>query len=198
MHLLSTQPGGFVEDAAGLVRIEQDPADIVVLSATDTTLSLLAAAHAKLPADFPSVRLANLLHLRQPASVDLYIDEVLRHARVIIVDHLGGESYWPYGTEQLVALARANGQTLILFSGDHSEDMNLLRKSTAPATDCRTLWRYLRESGPDNALQFFNYLGVRFFQRDVIALPPKPLPDIAPIPSPPMPRIVKPISDSRH
>src|SRR5689334_22510982 len=105
MHLLATKPGGFVDDAAGIVRIEQDPADIVILSATDTTLSLLAAACNKLSDDFPSVRLCNLLHLRQAASIDLYIDEVLQHARVVIVDHLGGESYWQYGTEQLVALA---------------------------------------------------------------------------------------------
>ena len=179
MHLLSTRPGGFVDDTAGLVRIEQDPADIVILSATDTTLALLAAAHAMLPENFPSVRLCNLLHLRQSATVDLYIDEVLRHARVVVVDHLGGESYWPYGTEQLVQLARAQGQTLLMFSGDHSEDDNLLRKSTAERQHCHTLWRYLRESGPANVLQFFYYIGQTFFALPLPTLPPRPLPEIA-------------------
>ena len=70
MHLLSTRPGGFVEDESIVTRLEQTPADIVILSSADTTLALLAQAcaaiHAQQP-DFPSVRLVNLLHLRQPA-----------------------------------------------------------------------------------------------------------------------------------
>lgn len=178
MHLLATRPGGFSDDAAGIVRVEQDPADIVILSAADTTLALLANACAQLPDDFPGVRLCNLLHLRQSAAVDLYIDEVLQHARVVIVDHLGGESYWPYGTEQLVALAQARGQALAMFSGDHTEDINLLQKSTAPREHCRMLWRYLREGGADNALQFFNGIGAFFFDLPRQVLPPRPLPEI--------------------
>ncbi|MET0377539.1 MAG: cobaltochelatase subunit CobN [Spongiibacteraceae bacterium] len=179
MHLLATRPGGLVDDTAGLIRIEQDPADIVILSAADTTLALLAAAHAKLGDDFPSVRLCNLLYLRQLATIDMYVDEVLRHARVVIVDHLGGESYWPYGTEQLVQLARQNAQTLVMFSGDRSEDINLLNKSTATPEQCRELWRYLREGGPDNAQQFFQFIGGQFFERTRDALPPRALPEIA-------------------
>ncbi len=106
MHLLRTTPGGFVDDAAGVMRIEQTPAPIVVLSSADTTLSLLASVVPRLEAGFPAVRLANQSFLRQPASVDFYVDDVLRHARVVVVDHLGGESYWPYGIERIVSLAR--------------------------------------------------------------------------------------------
>ena len=72
MHLLSTRPGGYVEDGGqGLVRVEQTPGDIVVLSAADTTLSLLSDAAASLGEGFPRVRLANLMWLRQPASTDM-------------------------------------------------------------------------------------------------------------------------------
>ena len=93
MHLLSTRPGGHVEDGGqGVVRVEQTPGDIVILSAADTTLALLADAAAQLPADFPTVRLVNLMFLRQPASVDMYVDDVLRHARVVTIDHLGSLS----------------------------------------------------------------------------------------------------------
>ena len=73
---------------------------IVVLSSADTTLSLLASVFPRLGAGFPSVRLANQSYLRQPASVDFYVEDVLRHARVVMVDHLGGEAYWPYGIER--------------------------------------------------------------------------------------------------
>ncbi len=186
MHLLATRPGGFVDDAAGLIRIEQQPADIVILSAADTTLALLAAACVRMDADFPSVRLCNLQYLRQQATIDMYIDEVLQHATVIIVDHLGGESYWPYGTEQLTQLARGKlpsaagiTQTLVMFSGDRSEDPNLIDKSTATRTQNHQLWRYLREGGADNAQQFLNFIGQQFFARPHAVLPPKPLPDIA-------------------
>ena len=129
MHLLSTRPGGFVEDAGVTVRLAQTPADIVVLSSADTTLALLAAAQAREVAP-PSLRLANVMFLKQPASLDLYIEEVLQHARVVVVDHLGAESAWPYGIRRLGELARARGQRLALFSGDLQEDENLLRKGT--------------------------------------------------------------------
>ena len=72
MHLLSTRPGGYVEDnGQGVVRVEQTPGDIVVLSAADTTLSLLADVAAGLDPSYPKVRLANLMWLRQPASTDM-------------------------------------------------------------------------------------------------------------------------------
>ncbi|RGE40110.1 cobaltochelatase subunit CobN [Comamonas testosteroni] len=181
MHLLAVQPGGFVDDEAFVASMGQTPADIVILSAADTTLALLADAYAQLRQagdgeQIPSVRLANLMHLRQPASVDLYVDEVLQHARVIVVDHLGGESYWPYGTERVREICRQNGIALVMFSGDTTEDLNLLQKSTASAEQCRTLWRYLREGGAANARELFAYLQHQFFGRELQALPPRPLP----------------------
>lgn len=174
MHLLAAQPGGFIEDDSVVTRIEQDPADIVILSAADTTLALLAAACP--PTDFATVRLANLLHLRQPASVDLYLDEVLQQARVIVIDHLGGESYWPYGTEQIGTLCRARNIALVMFSGDTSEDLNLLLQSTVEIEVARTLWRYLREGGLTNAHNFYRFIGVHFLAKTSSIAPPSPLP----------------------
>ncbi|APR39481.1 cobaltochelatase subunit CobN [Paraburkholderia sp. SOS3] len=161
MHLLRTTPGGFVDDTQGVIRIDQRPAEIVVLSSADTTLSLLASVVPRLPAGFPSVRLANVTYLRQPASVDFYIEDVLQHARVVVVDHLGGEAYWPYGIEQVVALAERKRQTLAMFSGDLQEDPNLLARSTADAALCHRLWRYLREGGPHNAEGFLRCIAWR-------------------------------------
>ncbi|WP_326534559.1 cobaltochelatase subunit CobN [Pseudorhodoferax sp.] len=178
MHLLSTRPGGFVEDPSVVTRLDQQPADIVVLSSADTTLALLSAAAQQL-AGFPSLRLANLLHLRQPASLDLYVDEVLQHARVVVVDHLGSESAWPYGVQQIAALARAKGQRLAMFSGDLQEDPHLLARSTLPQADCRLLWQYLRAGGPANArafLQAVAHLGLGLGEAPP---PPRTLPQAA-------------------
>jgi len=157
MHLLSTRPGGFVEDDSVITRLDQTPAEMVVLSSADTTLSLLADAYRlwqQADAGAPTLRLANLLHLRQSASLDLYIAEVLQHARLVIVDHLGAESAWPYGIEQLRKLALARGQKLALFSGDSQEDAELLAKGTLAPEQSRALWQYLRAGGLANAREF--------------------------------------------
>ncbi|MGF6962999.1 cobaltochelatase CobN [Paraburkholderia sp. WC7.3g] len=176
MHLLRTTPGGFVDDTQGVIRIDQQPADIVVLSSADTTLSLLASVVPRLGDGFPSVRLANVTYLRQPASVDFYIDDVLQHARVVVVDHLGGETYWPYGIEQVVALAQRKQQTLAMFSGDLQEDPNLLARSTASAELCQQLWRYLREGGPQNAEAFLRCIAYRVLDWGREPEPPRALP----------------------
>jgi cobaltochelatase CobN len=181
MHLLSTRPGGHVEDGGqGVVRVAQTPGDIVVLSAADTTLSLLADAAARLGPDFPSVRLANLMWLRQPASTDLYVDEVLRHAKVVVIDHLGSPSDWAYVVEQVTSLAARNGQWVSLFSGDEVQDPQLILRSTASPDDCHQLWRCLREGGRDNAQAFFSLIGHVAF--GLGARPPAalPLPPVLP------------------
>jgi cobaltochelatase CobN len=176
MHLLRTTPGGFVDDTQGVIRIDQRPAEIVVLSSADTTLSLLASAVPRLGEGFPSVRLANVTYLRQPASVDFYVEDVLQHARVVVVDHLGGEAYWPYGIEQVVALAARKQQVLAMFSGDLQEDPNLLARSTADAAFCHQLWRYLREGGAQNAEAFLRCLAWRSLGWGHEPAPPRVLP----------------------
>ena len=179
MHLLRTTPGGFVDDAAGVIRIDQRPAQIVVLSSADTTLALLAAAAARLGPDFPSVRLANVTFLRQPASVDFYIDDVLQHARAVVIDHLGGESYWPYGIEQAMALARRKQQALAMFSGDLQEDPNLVAKSSVDPALCQQWWRYLREGGAQNAEAFLRAVAFHTLGWGSEPAPPRPLPAAA-------------------
>lgn len=177
MHLLSARPGGHVEDGGqGVVRVSQTPGDIVVLSAADTVLSLLAGVAGQLGPDYPKVRLANLMWLRQPASADLYVEDVLRHARVVVIDHLGSPSDWAYVVERATSLARERGQWLAMFSGDFSEDPQLLLRSTAPPEDCRHLWRSLREGGPDNGAAFFSLIGHAAFGLGPRPAAPTPLP----------------------
>ena len=166
MHLLSTRPGGHVEDGGlGVVRVEQTPGDIVVLTVADTTLSLLAEVASGLPDDFPRVRLANLMWLRQPASTDMYMDDVLRHAKAIVIEHLGSPSDWAYIVDQVCASAQARGQWLVMVSGECVEDAQLLLRSTAPRDECTHLWRCLREGGRDNAKNFFQLIAHAAFGR---------------------------------
>ncbi|KHJ61110.1 cobaltochelatase subunit CobN, partial [Burkholderia glumae] len=179
MHLLRTTPGGFVDDTQGVIRIDQRPAEIVILSSADTTLALLASVVPRLGEGFPSVRLANLTFLRQPASVDFYVEDVLQHARVVVIDHLGGEAYWPYGIEQAVALAERRGQRLAMFSGDLQEDPNLIARSTVEPARCRQWWRYLREGGAHNAQALLRSIAFHALGVGEEPAPPRPLPAAA-------------------
>ena len=186
MHLLSSRPGGFVEDDSIITRLDQTPADMVVLSSADTTLSLLADAYRmwlqaepRAAGSTPTLRLANLLHLRQSASLDLYIDEVLQHARLVIVDHLGAESTWPYGIEQLQKLARRKGQKLAMFSGDNQEDPELLAKGTLEPEQSRALWQYLRAGGLGNAREFLRMAAAWGLNQGREGAPVRVLPPVA-------------------
>ncbi|MEM7294586.1 MAG: cobaltochelatase subunit CobN, partial [Pseudomonadota bacterium] len=180
MHLLVATPGGGDEED-GIVALGQSPGDIVILSAQDTDLALLAAAVDALPSHYPSVRLANLMQLKQPAATDLYMEEVVQHARVIIVSLLGGTAYWHYQAEQLQALARRGELDLVLVPGDDQRDDNLLASGTVEGDLATALWRYLREGGLRNAGSMFDCLNQTFFadrigEQPLEVEPPRPLP----------------------
>src|ERR1700730_11697232 len=105
MHLLTTSSTG-LDEIVEAVDLGQPPGDIAVLSFADSDLAGLAAAWTIEKAALPSVRLANLSDLRHPLSVDLGIDRVGRHAKVVVVRLLGGLDFWRYGVERLAAMAR--------------------------------------------------------------------------------------------
>jgi len=178
LHVLATRPGGYAA-GDGVVDLAQTPADVVILSAADTDLRLLADACETLPRDQPTLRLASLLSLRSNASVDLYVDEVLQHAKVVVVSLIGGAGYWPYGVEQLVERARDGLVQLVLVPGDDTPDPELERLSTLSAAECHRVWRYLREGGPDNARALLHFVGLRFFGVGEDPPEPRALPRVA-------------------
>jgi hypothetical protein len=82
MHLLVAAPGSVVDETAA-VDLGQTPGEIVVLTAADSEIALLADAHEGLRREFgaarvPRLRLANWLRLRHNLSVDLHVDAVGR------------------------------------------------------------------------------------------------------------------------
>eukprot|EP01036_Dinobryon_divergens_P045548 gene45548-60872_t len=104
---------------------------------------------------------------------------VLQHARVVVVDHLGAESAWAYGLQQLEKLAKRKGQQLAMFSGDLQEDEDLLARSTAPRAVSRQLWQYMRAGGAGNALQFLRAVAFHGLGHGEAPLPPRSLPQVA-------------------
>ncbi|WP_181956526.1 cobaltochelatase subunit CobN, partial [Mesorhizobium norvegicum] len=150
MHILTTTSAS-LDDLAEPVDLRQTPADIVALSFTDSDLAGLAAAWKADAGRLPSMRLAALRDLRHPMSVDLWVDSVARHAKIILVRILGGYDWWRYGCDQLASTARERGIKLALLPGEcRDEDLRLIEASTLPREELDGLLDYFREGGPAN------------------------------------------------
>jgi cobaltochelatase CobN len=149
MHLLATTSAS-IDDLVEPVDLRQPPGDIVILSFADSDLAGLAAAWAAQRNVLPSVRLANLRDLRHPLSVDLWLDSVARHAKVIVVRLLGGLDWWRYGVERLASLAREHAIPLALLPGEDRDDPRLAEASTLPPGELDRLLRFFREGGAEN------------------------------------------------
>ncbi|PYC25839.1 cobaltochelatase subunit CobN [Aquipseudomonas alcaligenes] len=174
MHLLRAQ-AGVTLPADSIADLGQTPAELVILCTGDSHLSLLAEVARELPADFPSLRLASPAQLPNHASVDFYVEQVLRHARVILISVHGGVSYWRYGIERVVELGRL-GATIILVPGDDRADPELSELSNVPSEDSQRLWQYLRQGGADNARHLLHCIASRWLQRDYPWSEPRALP----------------------
>jgi cobaltochelatase CobN len=147
MHLLQTT-SATLDDIVEPRDLGQTPGDIVVLSFADSDLSGLATAYAT--EDLPTLRLAHLRDLRHPMSIDLWIDKVGRHAKVIVVRLLGGLDWWRYGLEALSAMAREHNIALAVLPGEDRNDKRLDEASTLPPDDLAALLSYFREGGREN------------------------------------------------
>ncbi|MBI0435303.1 cobaltochelatase subunit CobN [Roseomonas sp. KE0001] len=149
MHLLPRETRS-LDEAEAAIDLGQSPAELVLLSFTDSDLAAAAAAWDSLPAPRPSLRLASLARLRHPLSVDLYAESVLERARCIVIRLLGGLDYWRYGAEEVAALCRARGIPLALLPGDGRADARLDALSTLAAPLRTRLDALLRAGGPAN------------------------------------------------
>jgi cobaltochelatase CobN len=153
MHLLLAQKGT-ISDGGEAVDLGQSPGDILFLSAADTELAAIAAAQKP---DRPSLRVASLMQLTHPMSVDTYVERTARHARLVIVRALGGASYFAYALEALHAAAANRGALIAVLPGDDKPDPGLDAFSNVACEDRDALWRYLIEGGAANAAAFLDY-----------------------------------------
>lgn len=147
MHVVFRESRG-LEETATPRDIGQDPADLVVLSYSDSDLAAFAAGWRRGRNNLPSLRLANLAELRHPLSVDTYIERTLSRARGILVRLIGGESYWSYGLAALQQLAKDRGIVLAVLPADGRDDTRLDAYSTLPVSTLRRLKVLCDTGGP--------------------------------------------------
>jgi len=143
---LSIKHSVALDDAEIAINPSQSPADMLVLSFTDSDLACMAVA----AGDAENLRLTSLAGLKHPLSVDLYIEQVAAHAKVILVRLLGGYDWWKYGVDELHKLAVSKNIKLIMVSGCHP-DARLRELSTAPKDMVDAVEVCLAAGGAENA-----------------------------------------------
>ncbi len=177
MHRISSTSGGW-NQSEGLIFLEQTPAPFVLITAADTDIQTLAASVPKLPANFPALRVANLLQLQQQLSIDTYGEQVLELAQVIILRLLGGRSYWSYGLEVVQEIVQNNGKTLIVMPGDDAFDPDLISLSTVPLGIVNQIWQYFSEGGVENFVNALQFISDSCLLTAYNPAPPQPIPRV--------------------
>ncbi|WP_170417935.1 cobaltochelatase subunit CobN [Ruegeria arenilitoris] len=154
MHVVFRESHG-LEETETPTDLGQSPADLVVLSFSDSDLGAFAAGWHRgggPEGRMPSLRLANLTALKHPLSVDTYIEQTLEGAKGILIRLIGGVPYWSYGLQQVLALAQAKGIALAVLPADGREDTRLDDYSTLPVSTLRRL-AHLCDTGGEVAAQ---------------------------------------------
>ncbi len=148
MHLLSAQAGALQQEGEA-IDLAQSPAPIIFASAADSELMMLAGAADR--AGSSDLRLANLMRLSHNLSVDLWLDQTVQHAQLVVVRLLGGPAYWQYGVDELTGLALSGRIRLALLPGDANPDPILQQRSTIHPEDWTRLHSLFTAGGPENA-----------------------------------------------
>ena len=138
MHVVFRESHGLDETATPFDP-GQDPADMIVLSFSDSDLGAFAAGWHRAAGRLPSLRLCNVVALRHPLSVDTYVERTAFGAKAMLVRLIGGEAYWPYGLASLRDLAQRNGIALAVLPGDGRPDPALEAYSTVPRSTLQRL-----------------------------------------------------------
>ncbi len=134
MHVIFRESHG-LEETDTPTDLGQSPADLVVLSFSDSDLGAFAEAWHRgqgKSGGLPTLRLANLAALKHPLSVDTYVENTLAGAKGILIRLIGGVPYWSYGLDQVRVLAEERGIALVVLPGDGRPDPRLTAYSTVP------------------------------------------------------------------
>ena len=153
MHVVFRESHG-LEETETPTDLGQAPADLVVLSFSDSDLGAFAAAYHRGGGaeKMPTTRLANLVGLKHPLSVDTYLEQTLEGAKGILIRLIGGVPYWSYGLQQVETLCRAKGIALAVLPADGRVDTRLDEISTLPVSTLRRL-AHLCDTGGTVAAQ---------------------------------------------
>jgi len=142
MHIIFNEDH-YLDNAKVPTDLKQEPADLIILSFSDSDLTAFAAAWKKTRGDYgknlPSLRLANIKNLTHNLSVDTYIENTVASSKCVLVRLIGGEQYWQYGLNYLKSVAREKNIALAIIPADGREDKVLDSYSNLPKATLENL-----------------------------------------------------------
>ena len=126
MHIVFNEDH-YLDNASVPIDLKQEPADLVILSFSDSDLNAFANAWKKTLRDFgkasvPTLRLANIKQLTHNLSIDTYFEKTISKSKGILVRLIGGEQYWPYGLNYLKSISIEKKIPLAVIPADGRED----------------------------------------------------------------------------
>ncbi|WEK03123.1 MAG: cobaltochelatase subunit CobN [Candidatus Devosia phytovorans] len=171
MHLLSAQAGAIQQEGEA-IDLNQRPGALVFASSADSELAMLAGAADRAGED--ELRLANTLRLSNNLSVDLWLEQTVAHARLVVLRLIGGAAYFQYGVDELTALCANRKIPLALLPGDANPDPILQARSTVHPGDWTRLHSLFIAGGPDNADTILRAFKALADERALSDLQPQP------------------------
>ena len=151
MHVLFREKHG-LEETDIPIDLKQKPADLVVLSYSDSDLKAFAEGwrrgYKNSSKNFITLRLANISNLRHPLSIDTYIENTLSETKGILIRLIGGVPYWEYGLGQIQNLAKKKKIPLAILPADGRTDERLDQISNLPISTLRQLSTLCDQGGP--------------------------------------------------
>ena len=151
MHVIFNEDH-YLDDANVPIDLNQRPADLIILSFSDSDLNAFANARKKTLRDFrkesiPTLRLANIKQLTHNLSVDTYIEKTISKSKGILVRLIGGEHYWPYGLNYLKSISIEKKIPLAVIPADGREDKVLDSYSNLPKSTLDNLKNLCDDGG---------------------------------------------------
>ncbi|HEX3641403.1 MAG TPA: cobaltochelatase subunit CobN, partial [Ktedonobacteraceae bacterium] len=149
---------------------------ILFLSHADTDLLTLHAATARLPADFPEIRVENPAHLQTEGDVDAFLHLMLPQVEMVIVRLLGGRASFAYGIERLLTWAQQEKKWLVCLPGTDTLDPELMASSTVGVPVAHQALAYLQSGGVANYEHCLRFLSDHLLTTGFGFDPPVPQP----------------------
>ena len=151
MHIIFNEDH-YLDNSSVPIDLNQEPADLVILSFSDSDLNAFANAWKKTLGDFgresvPTLRLANIKQLTHNLSIDTYIEKTVSKSKGILVRLIGGEQYWPYGLNYLKSVSIKKKIPLAVIPADGREDKVLDSYSNLPKSTLENLKNLCDDGG---------------------------------------------------
>src|ERR1700731_1255127 len=176
MHWTAAQPG-CLDTERELILIDQTPGEIVFLSAADTDLACVASVWGSRFGN--RLRIAHAFSLRQPVAADRYIQNVIRHAKLVVARLLGGRAYFAHFIQGLIDLKdeAVDCPQFLILSGTGLDEAELATVTDfTPATRQR-MSDFFKHGGSDNMIRAGECLELLLRNRDHDLPEPTPMPE---------------------